>query len=63
MSCIRSAALVLALAVATPLAFAGDHDGDKSVDKVNGSIDAEAGQTYRPTLDHSFKGAQVARIY
>ena len=46
MSCIRSAALVLSLAVATPLAFAGDHDGDKSVDKVNGSIDAEAGQTY-----------------
>lgn len=51
MSRIHSAVLVLTLAAATPLAFAGDHDGDKSgnpsgIDKVNGSIDAEAGQTY-----------------
>ena len=46
MSRIRSAVLFLALAAATPLAFAGAPAGDRSIDKVNGSIDAEAGQTY-----------------
>ena len=46
MSRIDSAVLVLVLAAATPLAFASDHAGGQSIDKVNGSIDAEAGQNY-----------------
>lgn len=40
---LRIALLTLALAAATPLASAAQ---DNSIDKVNGSIDAEAGQTY-----------------
>ena len=40
---LRIAPLILALAAATPLASVAQ---DNSIDKVNGSIDAEAGQTY-----------------
>jgi len=40
---LRIALLTLAIAAATPLASAAQ---DNSIDKVNGSIDAEAGQTY-----------------
>lgn len=40
---LRIAPLVLALAATMPLASAAQ---DNSIDKVNGSIDAEAGQTY-----------------
>lgn len=43
MSRLRTLAMALALAATSPVAFAAD---GPSVDKVNGSINAEAGQTY-----------------
>jgi DUF4097 and DUF4098 domain-containing protein YvlB len=43
MTRLRIAPLILALAATMPLASAAQ---DNSIDKVNGSIDAEAGQTY-----------------
>ena len=48
MSRIRIATLAFALAaaVAAPLALAASDGGDTSIDKVNGSIDAEAGHRY-----------------
>lgn len=57
---ILPAALALTLAAASPLAFAGEHN---SIDKVNGSIDAEAGQTYGSleTVNGSIRIATGAR--
>jgi DUF4097 and DUF4098 domain-containing protein YvlB len=57
---LRSAVLTLALAAAMPLACAAD---GASIDKVNGSIDAEAGQTYGSleTVNGSIRIASGAR--
>jgi DUF4097 and DUF4098 domain-containing protein YvlB len=57
---IRSVVLAIALATATPLALAAD---GTSIDKVNGSIDAAAGQSYGSltTVNGSIRIAAGAR--
>jgi hypothetical protein len=57
---LRIALLTLALAAAAPLASAADGN---SIDKVNGSIDAEAGQTYgsQETVNGSIRIGDGAR--
>jgi len=62
---LRSAALVLALAAAMPAAFAADGNtsGRAGIDKVNGSIDAGAGQVLGDlsTVNGSIRIASGAR--
>jgi DUF4097 and DUF4098 domain-containing protein YvlB len=60
MSRLRTLAMALALAATSPVAFAAD---GQSVDKVNGSINAEAGQAYGSlqTVNGSIRIADRAR--